>query len=155
MTNKSSIRASLSGLGASSLTFLGLCCGGGLCAVACAAPVASILGVSSAGLAQFTQQYLPLLAALSAAAFTVGYYQLYRMPKEDCCGPDETPARGFSWAKSLFWVGLVLSVGFYGQAMYQGREASGTEGVSCVADTSEASEKGSQPGCEEKGSGDE
>jgi len=145
MTAKNSIKATLSGVGASLLSFAGICCGGGACAAACgtacAAPVASILGFSTAGFSTWAANLLPLFTALSAIAFTVAYYSLYKTPKAACCEPaaGASPQNTNSinrFSKPAFWIGLLLTLGFYGNAIAQNLPAS--EEACCEAELIES-----------------
>ena len=95
-------------------------CKTGACATVCVSPIASLFGVSSAGLATspLMKSLFPLLMVISAVAFTVSYYKLYVLPKfesaascETDCGCD-TPKKPLHktfpfWS---FWVGLVASI---------------------------------------------
>ena len=61
------------------------------------------------------QQLLPVFTALSAIAFTVGYYSLYKTKPKSCC---ETPQQKSSTRlfKVFFWAGLLATIGFYSYA---------------------------------------
>jgi len=120
MTEKKSTKATLVGVGASSLSLLGVCCGSGVCVVtcgvACATPIASILGISTAGLSAFNSNFLPVLTAISAVAFTIAYFSLYKKKEENCCDDDNVAtvsSKRNRWIKPVFWVGLLLTIGFY------------------------------------------
>jgi hypothetical protein len=61
----------------------------------------------------------PLLIAISAVSFTVSYYSLYVLPKSNCstgnscdCGPTDKEKRKTKINKAVFWIGLMLSIGF-------------------------------------------
>lgn len=127
MTQQSSIRALLSGVGASLTSFLGICCMGGACAVACGAacvtPIASVLGVSVAGLSSWASAWLPIFTAMSAVAFTVAYFAIYRQPTDSCCEDKGVATNRFTasrWAKPAFWGSLVLTIGLYAQTLLAG-----------------------------------
>ncbi len=99
--------------------------GAGLCGVAClplvAVPFSSVFGISTAYLATWSQTLLPFTAALSAVAFTLAYINLYRKPvaTDTCCDTERPVRQGFSLnpSKLVFWAGLLLTVGFYVQAI--------------------------------------
>jgi len=164
MTEKKSIKATLSGIGASVLSFAGVCCGGGACAATCgpvcAAPVASVLGFSTAGFATWTASLLPLLTALSAVAFTVAYYSIYKTPNAVCCDPASPPGaerpKSNSLSKAGFWLGLLLTVGFYGNAIANNLPVS--EEACCEAPLNEdegpaaacCASKSNSPSCSKK-----
>jgi hypothetical protein len=111
--------------------FFAMCKPGGACAVACASPIASLFGISSASLAAtpLMKSLYPLLLVVSAVSFTISYYKLYVLPKyatlaapgcnTDCAcdGPKEgNPLR---ISKSIFWIGLISSILFLSYFEYQ------------------------------------
>jgi hypothetical protein len=154
MKTKKSIFASLTGGLASAAPILLACCKSGACVGVCASPIASLFGVSSAAIASspLVGALEPLLIALSAVSFTISYYQLYVLPKSNCtvdntcdCGPDEKEVRKMKLTKAVFWLGLVLSIGFlsyFEYTKYQqtiltescGVECSSPQEESCGAD---------------------
>jgi hypothetical protein len=97
----------------------------------------------------------PLLIAISAVSFTISYYSLYVIPKlNNCssgnsceCGPTDKEKRKTKITKAVFWIGLILSVGFlsyfeytkYQVSMSQSdcthTECSTTEDISSCSDT--------------------
>jgi hypothetical protein len=125
----------------------------------CASPIASLFGVSSAAIASspLVGALEPILIAISAISFTVSYYQLYVLPKLNCltgsncgCLPDAREIRRTKITKAVFWVGLVLSIGFltyfeynkYQQAIVTnecGMECTVPSEVSCGASCDSAS----------------
>ena len=152
MTEKKSIKATISGLGASLLSLAGICCGTGACAAACGpvliAPVASFLGLSSAGISSLMSGLLPLFAAASAVAFTVAYYSIYKKPATECCDDPagKSVARNRNpWVKPAFWVGLLLTTGLYANAMVQDLLPKDS-GQTCQAAAANGSEVG-KPAC--------
>jgi hypothetical protein len=62
----------------------------------------------------------PLLIVISAVSFTISYYSLYVLPKfsscatgNSCeCGPTDKEKRKTKITKAVFWIGLILSIGF-------------------------------------------
>lgn len=162
MTVKKSIKASLSGIGTSSISFLGIC-GGGACAATCGitffTPIASLFGISSAGLSAWTSQLLPLLTAISAIAFTIAFYSLYKKKNSDCCEDSTKVIHSKSsnhWGKSIFWIGLFLTIGIYANAMMNNNENNTKKGgVTDCYTQSDCSEKKSNnndktPACSTK-----
>jgi hypothetical protein len=112
-------------------------CKSGACTVACASPIASVLGISSASLtaSPLLQSLVPLLLAISAVSFTVSYYKLYILPKyAKSCDADcacEPAKNSFQQKISIgtFWVGLVASTIFFTYFEYQNFEANSTSKV--------------------------
>ena len=98
-------------------------CKTGACATVCVSPIASLFGVSSAGLATspLMKSLFPLLMVISAVAFTVSYYKLYVLPKFESASSCETDFGCDTPKKPLhktfpfwsFWVGLVASVALF------------------------------------------
>ena len=159
MTDKKSLRASISGIGSSLLPVLGIC-GGGACAAACGiaivTPLASILGVSSAALSAWTAKLLPVFIAISAVSFTVAYYSLYN--KKAACNPDScdtscdsSPKAGENrWAKPVFWIGLLLTLAFYGKAIASSSQVSSEMENTPAAKSSCEIKSSEAPECSEK-----
>lgn len=121
MKTKKSILTSVTGGLTSAVPILFACCKGGACVGVCVSPIASLFGVSSATLASSPWMGIaePILIAASAVSFTVSYYSLYVLPKSAACGPSDCacePSAGEKRknkiAKSIFWFGLILSIGF-------------------------------------------
>lgn len=121
MENKKSIWATLTGGLTSAAPILLSCCKSGACVGVCASPIASLFGVSSATIASspLVSALEPLLIAISAVSFTVSYYTLYVLPKLSCntgdacaCAPSPKEVRKTKINKAVFWLGLLLSVGF-------------------------------------------
>lgn len=137
MTKFKNIKTAASGLGASTLSLLGICGMGGACALGCggllSAPLASFLGLSTTGLAYWSTKLLPVMTAVSGILFTVAFYSLYRSKGDSCNGPSpddykvNTPNRK---GKLMFWIGLVLTLGIYGYTMANGTERK-PSGASC------------------------
>lgn len=111
--------------------FFAVCKPGGACAVACASPIASLFGISSASLAAtpLMKSLYPLLIAISAVSFTVSYYKLYVIPRylsptntgcNTVCGCESTPSvKKYDMTKIIFWIGLLASIGFFSYFEYQ------------------------------------
>ena len=122
MENKKSIWTSITGGVTSAVPILFACCKGGACVGVCVTPIASIFGISAATIAAspVTAILEPLFIALSAVSFTVSYYSLYVIPKmtacgagNNCaCGPDDATKKKVNFSKLIFWLGIVLSIGF-------------------------------------------
>jgi hypothetical protein len=74
----------------------------------------------------------PILIALSAVSFTVSYYSLYVLPKFNCntgecgCGPTAKEQRRDKISKAVFWVGLILSIGFLSYFEYSKYQSANT-----------------------------
>ncbi|HEX7414612.1 MAG TPA: hypothetical protein VF411_11265 [Bacteroidia bacterium] len=114
-------------------------CKGGACVGVCVSPIASLFGISSATIAAspFVNALEPLLIALCAVSFTISYYSLYVLPKFNCntegacaCAPTEKEKRKVKLNKAIFWIGLVLSIGFlsyFEYNKYQGASNASTE----------------------------
>lgn len=103
-------------------------CKSGVCTVACVSPVASLLGISSAGLmaSPITQSLYPVLLVICAVSFTVSYYKIYVLPKftSNNCNSDcacESPKNTFQqkFAIWIFWIGLLSSIFFFSYFEYQ------------------------------------
>jgi len=121
MKSKKSIWTSITGGLTSAAPILLSCCKSGACVGVCASPIASLFGVSSATIASspLVSALEPLLIAISAVSFTVSYYSLYVLPKSNCstgnscdCGPTDKEKRKTKINKAVFWIGLMLSIGF-------------------------------------------
>ena len=77
-------------------------CKSGACGAVCVSPIASLFGISSAGLiaSPLTQSLFPLLLAISAVSFTVSYYKLYVLPKlATNCNTDCAELPNKKWTK--------------------------------------------------------
>lgn len=140
MKAKKSFWASITGGFTSAAPILLSCCKSGACVGVCASPVASLFGVSSATLANspLISALEPLLIAISAVSFTISYYSLYVLPKlnncntpEGCaCEPTAKEKRKVKINKAVFWIGLILSIGFLSYfeiSKYQAATAANTE----------------------------
>jgi hypothetical protein len=111
--------------------FFAVCKPGGACAVACASPIASLFGISSASLAAtpLMKSLYPILLVISAVSFTVSYYRLYVLPRystsnttgcDDACACDTVKDdKQLKLSKYIFWIGLLASVGFFSYFEYQ------------------------------------
>ena len=122
MKSKKTIWTSITGGLTSAAPILLSCCKSGACVGVCASPIASLFGVSSATIASspLVSALEPLLIAISAVSFTISYYSIYVLPKfnscgteNSCeCGPTEKEKRKTKITKAVFWIGLILSIGF-------------------------------------------
>ena len=121
MESKKSFWTTITGGLASAAPILFSVCKGGACVGVCVSPVASLFGISSATVAAspIVSAIEPLLIAISAVSFTVSYYSLYVLPKLNCntpdgcaCEPTAKEKRKVKINKAVFWVGLILSIGF-------------------------------------------
>lgn len=131
MKSKKTIWTTITGGLSSAAPILFSACKGGACVGVCVSPVASIFGISSATIAAspIVSAIEPLLIAISAVSFTSSYYSLYVLPKygnnncgteNECgCAPNEKEARKVKISKVIFWLGLVLSIGFLSYFEYQ------------------------------------
>ncbi len=141
MTEKKSTKATILGVGTSLASLLGVC--GTTCGVVCAAPIASIFGISTAGLSAFTSTFLPVLTAISAVAFTIAYFSLYKKNESTCRPEDctESKKQKTRWAKPMFWIGLLLTLGFYTNAVINSskRNISCEQSTSCEAEDTKKS----------------
>ncbi len=127
-----SIWTSLSGSISAIIPMFFTVCKSGVCTVACVSPIASLLGISSAGLmaSPITKSLYPLLLVICAVSFTISYYKIYVLPKysataceNDCaCEPAKNSfQQKFSiW---LFWIGLLTSIFFFSFFEYQNYKA--------------------------------
>lgn len=137
MTKLKNIKTTASGLGASTLSLLGICGMGGACALGCggllSAPIASFLGLSTTGLAFWSTKLLPVMTAVSGVLFTVAFYALYRNKGNSHQGMDPNEDKGKTSnrkGKLVFWIGLVLTLGIYGYTMANG-SGGNPPGTSC------------------------
>lgn len=131
MKTKKSIWTTVTGGLSSAAPILFSACKGGACVGVCASPIASLFGISSATIAAspIVSAIEPLLIAISAVSFTTSYYTLYVLPKysnsscgtgNDCgCGPTEKEIRKLKLTKFVFWLGLILSIGFLSYFEFQ------------------------------------
>lgn len=176
MESKKSIWTSITGGLTSAAPILLSCCKSGACVGVCASPIASLFGVSSATIASspLVSALEPLLIAISAVSFTVSYYSLYVLPKSNCntgnscdCGPTDKEKRKTKINKAVFWVGLILSIGFLSYfeiSKYQAAkqaEASATECTTsecapgeCSTDTEETTATCDSASCDGKTCGE-
>lgn len=111
--------------------FFAFCKPGGACAVACASPIASLFGISSASLAAtpLMKSLYPLLLVISAVSFTVSYYRLYVLPRyaasgskgcDDACACDPgKDDKQLKLSKYIFWIGLLASIVFFSYFEFQ------------------------------------
>lgn len=130
MKNLKSIWTTITGSVSSIIPlFFAVCKPGGACAVACASPIASLFGMSSATLTAtpIAKSLYPLLLVITAVSFTVSYYKLFVLPKYaasgDCstdCGCEPSPqSRQYKISLYTFWIGLVASIIFLTYFEYQ------------------------------------
>lgn len=131
MKSKKTIWTTITGGLSSAAPVLFSCCKGGACVGVCVSPVASLFGVSSATIAAspIVSALEPLLIAISAVSFTSSYYSLYVLPKynssncgpsNECgCAPNKKETRKARVTKIVFWLGLILSIGFLSYFEYQ------------------------------------
>ncbi len=140
MKAKKSIWTTITGSFTSAAPILLSCCKSGACVGVCASPIASLFGVSSATIASspLVSALEPLLIAISAVSFTVSYYSLYVLPKFNCntegacaCAPTEKEKRKTKINKSVFWIGLILSIGFLSYFEYSKYQAASSNGIEC------------------------
>lgn len=169
MKTKKTIWTTLTGGLSSAAPILFSACKGGACVGVCVSPVASIFGISSATIAAspIVSAIEPLLIAISAVSFTSSYYSLYILPKynnnscgteNECgCAPNEKEAKKVKVSKIVFWLGLVLSIGFLSYFEYQKyqsttaqTECTTTECApgQCSSDTEETSESACGETCD-------
>lgn len=121
MNKLKSIWLSITGSVSSIIPLLFACCKSGACVGVCASPVASLFGISTAGLATspLINVIEPILIALSAVSFTISYYSLYVIPrfnscKTDCdCAPSPDKIKKEKISKGIFWIGLLASIFFF------------------------------------------
>lgn len=166
MKGKKSFLASITGGLTSAAPVLLSCCKSGACVGVCASPIASLFGVSSAAFANspLISAMEPLLIAISAVSFTISYYSLYVLPKFNCdtpngcaCEPSAKEKRKLKINKAVFWVGLMLSIGFLSYfeiSKYQAATNSSHAQTECSTtectpgSCSEETENNSVPACD-------
>ncbi len=139
MTLKQTIKTTFSGIGTSILSTIGICVGGGACGIACIAPMASLFGVSVTSITVLTSTMLPLLTALSAIAFTIGFFNLYGRKQSTCCDESahsDNQSRNNRFVKPIFWIGLLLTIGFYGSVIASNSNIDLNKAVNCDKKTS-------------------
>lgn len=117
------------------------CCKSTACVGVCASPVASLFGISTAGISNspLMTAIEPLLIAVSAVSFTVSYYTLYVLPKfencstkENCgCTPSDKEKRKTRISKYIFWIGLTVSTIFLSYFEFQKYKANTTVSAGC------------------------
>lgn len=120
---------SLTGSASSIAPVLFACCKSTACVGVCASPIASLFGISTAGIASspVISALEPLLIAISAVSFTVSYYSLYVLPKLNSCNANTNCRCGTTaeeksrirLSKYVFWIGLTVSIAFIGYFEYQ------------------------------------
>lgn len=150
MKQKKSIWTTITGGLSSAAPVLLSCCKSGACVGVCASPIASLFGVSSATIASspLVSALEPILIAVSAVSFTISYYSLYVLPKSSCntngscdCAPSNKEIRKEKINKAVFWIGLILSIGFLSYFEYSKYQAaSAANSIECT--TSECSPDG-------------
>lgn len=147
MKAKKSFWTSITGGLTSAAPILLSCCKSGACIGVCASPIASIFGVSSATIASspLVSVLEPILIAISAVSFTISYYSLYVLPKLNCnapegcaCEPTAKERRRTKINKAVFWIGLILSIGFLSYFEYSKYQQASMAATEC-----------SQEGCPE------
>jgi hypothetical protein len=119
--------------------FFAFCKPGGACTVACASPIASLFGISSASLTAtpLMKSLYPLLLIISAVSFTVSYYRLYVLPRykksnttgcDDACACDSGKVeKQLKTSKYIFWIGLLASIIFLSYFEYQNYKLNSTK----------------------------
>ena len=159
MKSKKLILTTITGGLTSAAPILLSCCKSGACVGVCASPIASLFGVSSATIASspLVSALEPLLIAISAVSFTVSYYSLYVMPKFNCntdgscdCAPTDKEKRRTKLSKTVFWLGLILSIGFlsyFEYSKYQSASSAQDCGVECVIEKEECCANGDSTAC--------
>ncbi|MEI8136172.1 MAG: hypothetical protein WCH21_02495 [Bacteroidota bacterium] len=162
MKAKKSIWTSLTGGLTSAAPILLSCCKSGACVGVCASPIASLFGVSSATIASspLVNALEPLLIAISAVSFTVSYYSLYVLPKSNCntgdsceCVPTDKEIRKTKINKAVFWLGLILSIGFlsyFEVTKYQAAKTAEASASECSALSEECCAPGDSTSCEKE-----
>ena len=96
-------------------------CKSGTCGAVCVSPIALLLGISSVSLiaSPLMQSLVPLLLVISAVSFTISYYKIYVLPKQQSsCDVDctcDTPKKSSQekFAVWTFWIGLLASIIFF------------------------------------------
>ena len=159
MKEKRSIWTTITGGVTSAAPILLSCCKSGACVGVCASPIASLFGVSSATMASSPWMSViePALIAISAVSFTVSYYSLYVLPKFNCntnggcdCAPTDKEKRRTKINKIVFWLGLVLSIGFlsyFEYSKYQSASASQECVTECAVEKEECCAGGDSTAC--------
>jgi len=147
MTQKKSTNTTFLGLTASLASLLGIGCGSGACLGVCGAictlPIAHVLGISAASLAGWTKNILPVLTAISATTLTLAYCSLYQKPTMNCNDSSGCSTESNSnWAKPAFWIGLLVTLGFYTSVIFGAESPKASELTSCTT----------QPNCETQAS---
>ncbi len=144
MKAKKSFLASITGGLTSAAPILLSCCKSGACVGVCASPIASLFGVSSATLADspLISALEPVLIAVSAVSFTISYYSLYVLPKLNCntpdgcaCEPTAKEKRKVKINKAVFWIGLILSIGFLSYFEISKYQTATAENTECAPST--------------------
>ncbi len=160
MQSKKSIWSTLTGGFTSAAPVLLSCCKSGACVGVCASPVASLFGISSASIASspLISALEPLLIAISAVSFTISYYSIYVLPKQNCntdascgCAPNEKEKRKTKINKFVFWFGLILSIGFLSYfeiSKYQAATNEAACATECAAPTEACCAEGDSTSCE-------
>jgi len=166
MKSKKTIWTTITGGLASTAPILFSVCKGGACVGVCVSPVASLFGISSATIASspIVSAIEPLLIAISAVSFTISYYSLYVIPKLNCntdgacaCEPTDKEKRKTKITKAIFWLGLVLSIGFlsyFEYTKYQAATAPQECTTECSAPTEETSSCSDSTACDGKTCGE-
>lgn len=159
MKAKKSFWTSITGGLTSAAPILLSCCKSGACVGVCASPIASLFGVSSATLANspVISAIEPILIAISAVSFTISYYSLYVLPKFNCstaggcaCEPTAKEKRKVKINKAVFWIGLILSIGFLSYfeiSKYQAATTATTQCSTTECAPGECSEETNQACC--------
>ena len=159
MNEKRSIWTTITGGVTSVAPVLLSCCKSGACVGVCASPIASLFGVSSATMASSPWMSViePVLIAISAVSFTVSYYSLYVLPKFNCntnggcdCAPSDKEKRRTKINKIVFWLGLILSIGFlsyFEYSKYQSASSSQECVTECAVEKEECCAGGDSTAC--------
>lgn len=162
MKQKTTIWTTITGGLTSTAPVLLACCKSGACVGVCASPIASLFGVSSATIASSPVMNVlePLLIAISAVSFTISYYSLYVIPKYNCntgngcgCAPDDKEVRKTKRRKTIFWIGLVISIAALTYFEYEKYNSVSSKQTECSAPgkEKEASSCSSSGACTESG----
>lgn len=124
-----SIWTSFLGISSSIIPMFFTVCKSGACTAACVSPLASLIGISSAGLlaSPWIQTLYPLLLVISSVSFTISYYKLYVLPKyekqvscdSDCACTSIVNSSQYRISLWSFWIGLVASISFFIYYEYQ------------------------------------
>ena len=111
------------------------CAAGG--GAACAVPLLSFFGVSSATLAQLSWlKYI--LIPMSIIFFAVAFYRLYRKPKVQACSTTDAncncePKQSINKMKLTLWASFILSFALMGWTVYKNSSSQSTQ--SCQTNT--------------------